>query len=58
MPPERPNLPEHEGAHGSPINWTEEVLVDTRGNIYICDDKWGIFILRYTGKGQPKPTAK
>jgi len=58
MPPERPNLPEHGGAHGSPINWTEEVLVDTRGNIYICDDKWGIFILRYTGKGQPKPTAK
>ena len=58
MPPEREGLPDHGGAHGSPVNWTEEVLVDTRGNIYICDDKWGIFVLRYTGKGQPKPTAK
>ena len=58
LPPEREGLPDHGGAHGSPINWTEEVLVDTRGNIYICDDKWGVFILRYTGKGQPKPTAR
>jgi len=57
MPPEREGLPEHGGAHGSPVNWTEEVLVDTRGNIYICDDKWGVFVLRYTGKGQPKATA-
>jgi hypothetical protein len=32
--------------------------VDTRGNIYITDKNWGIFILRYTGAGQPKPMAK
>jgi hypothetical protein len=58
MPPERDGLPDHGGAHSSPVNWTEEVLVDTRGNIYIADNKWGVFVLRYTGKGQPKPTAK
>lgn len=55
MPPERPNLPAQTGAHASPIDWTEEVSVDTRGNIYINDDKWGTFVLRYTGKA---PAAK
>jgi hypothetical protein len=58
MPPERPGLPEQAGNHASPINWSEEVAVDTRGYIYLNDDKWGTFILKYTGKGQPKPTAK
>ena len=53
MPPERPNLPEHGGAHGSPINWSEEIAVDARGNVYMHDDKWGLFIMRYTGK-EPK----
>jgi hypothetical protein len=43
---------------GKLVNQTEDVLVDTRGNIYITDKQWGLFILRYTGKGQPKPTAK
>ncbi len=57
MPPERPDAPQTAGAHASPINWTEEVAVDTRGNIYIDDDKWGIFVLRYRGPGQPSPTA-
>jgi hypothetical protein len=37
---------------------TEDVLVDTRGNIYITDKQWGLFILRYTGEGEPRPTAK
>ena len=37
---------------------TEDVIVDTRGNIYITDKQWGLFILRYTGKGEPAPTAK
>jgi hypothetical protein len=32
--------------------------VDTRGNIYITDKQWGLFILRYTGEGEPRPTAK
>jgi hypothetical protein len=50
IPPERPNLPEHGGAHGSPVNWSEETAVDTRGNVYVNDDKWGTWILRYTGK--------
>lgn len=53
MPPERPNLPEHGGAHGSPVNWSEELAVDARGNVYMHDDKWGLFIMRYTGK-EPK----
>jgi hypothetical protein len=50
IPPERPGLPEHAGAHASPVNWSEEVAVDARGNIYLNDDKWGTFVLRYTGK--------
>lgn len=58
MPPERPDAPEHEGAHASPINWSEEVAVDTRGNIYLNEDKWGTFVLRYKGAGQPAPTAR
>jgi hypothetical protein len=57
LPPERPNAPQTAGAHASPINWSEEVAVDTRGNIYMDEDKWGIFILRYKGPGQPAPTA-
>ena len=36
----------------------EDVLVDTRGNIYITDKQWGLWILRYTGQGQPAPTAR
>jgi hypothetical protein len=39
------------------VNQTEDVLVDTRGNIYITDKQWGVFVLRYTGKGQPRATA-
>jgi hypothetical protein len=34
------------------VSQTEDVLVDTRGNIYITDKNWGIFILGYTGAGQ------
>jgi hypothetical protein len=40
------------------VTQTEDVLVDTRGNIYITDKQWGLFVLRYTGKGEPAPTAK
>jgi hypothetical protein len=58
MPPERPGARAEHGAHASDVNWTEEVVVDTRGNIYIADTKWGVWVLRYTGKGQPAPTAK
>ena len=32
------------------MNQTEDVLVDTRGNIYITDKQWGLWILRYTGQ--------
>jgi hypothetical protein len=53
MPPERPGLPAKSGAHASPIDWSEEIAVDARGNIYMNDDKWGTFVLRYTGP-QPK----
>jgi hypothetical protein len=40
------------------VSQTEDVLVDTRGNIYIDDKHWGLWILRYTGEDQPAPTAK
>jgi hypothetical protein len=50
LPPERPNLPSQAGAHASPIDWSEELAVDARGNIYMNDDKWGLFVLRYTGE--------
>jgi hypothetical protein len=39
------------------VSQTEDVLVDTRGNIYITDKNWGLFILRYTGKGEPVANA-
>jgi hypothetical protein len=40
------------------VTQTEDVLVDTRGNIYITDKQWGLWILRYTGPDEPAPTAK
>jgi hypothetical protein len=40
------------------VSQTEDVLVDTRGDIYITDKNWGLFILRYTGTGEPAPTAQ
>jgi hypothetical protein len=40
------------------VNQTENVLVDTRGNIFVTDRQLGLFVLRYTGQGEPKPTAK
>lgn len=39
------------------VSETEDVLVDTRGYIYITDKQWGLFVLKYTGKGEPAPTA-
>ena len=50
MPPERANMPAQSGAHASEINWSEELAVDARGNIYMNDDKWGLFVLRYSGE--------
>jgi len=52
MPPERPDAPKQTGAHASPVDWAEEIAVDARGNIFMNDDKWGLFVLRYTG---PEP---
>ncbi len=31
------------------VNQTEDVAVDARGNIYISDKQWGLFVLRYDG---------
>jgi hypothetical protein len=53
MPPERPGLAAQSGAHASEVNWSEEIAVDARGNIFMNDDKWGLFVLRYTG-AEPK----
>lgn len=52
IPPERPGMP-HRDVYFSEINWSEDVAVDTRRNIFLTDDKWGLFILRHTGK-EPK----
>jgi hypothetical protein len=40
------------------VNQSEDVLVDTRGNIYVTDKQWGLWVLRYSGPDQPTPTAK
>jgi hypothetical protein len=39
------------------VTQTEDVLVDTRGNMCVPDKQWGLFVLRYTGKGESAPTA-
>lgn len=38
---------------GKLVTQTEDVLADTRGNIYITDKQWGLWVLRYTGKDAP-----
>jgi hypothetical protein len=40
------------------VTQTEDVLVDTRGYIYMTDKQWGLWILRYTGPDQPAPTDR
>jgi hypothetical protein len=40
------------------VTQTEDVLVDTRGYIYITDKNWGMWILRYSGPDQPAPTDR
>jgi hypothetical protein len=40
------------------VNQTQDVLVDTRGYIYITGSAWGIWILRYTGPDQPAPRTR
>ena len=58
IPPERPDAPKHSGPHESPINWTEDVLVDARGYIYITDDKWGVWILKDSAPAQGAPSSR
>jgi len=40
------------------VTQTEDVLVDTRGYIYVTDKNWGLWILRYNGPNQPAPTDR
>jgi len=40
------------------VNQTEDVLVDTRGYLYVTDKNWGLWVLRYTGPDQPAPTDR
>ncbi len=40
------------------VNQTEDVLVDTRGYVYITDKNWGLWIARYTGPDQTAPTDR
>lgn len=44
--------------HTRLVQQTEDVLVDTRGNVYVDDKQWGLWILRYTGADQPAPTDR
>lgn len=44
---------------GKLVTQTEDVLVDTRGYVYITDKQWGVFILKYTGEGAtPSPAQQ
>jgi hypothetical protein len=45
-------------SNGKPNTQTEEVAVDRRGNIYVNDRQWGLWVLRYAGPDEPAPTAK
>jgi hypothetical protein len=40
------------------VTQTEDVLVDTRGYVYLTDKNWGLWIVRYTGPDQPAPTDR
>ena len=40
------------------VTQTEDVLVDTRGYIYVTDKNWGLWILRYSGPDQPAATDR
>jgi hypothetical protein len=40
------------------VTQTEDVLVDTRGFIYVTDKQWGLWVLRYTGPDQPAATDR
>jgi hypothetical protein len=56
IPPDPPKVP---GARPSvPVAQTEDVLVDTRGNVFVTDKTWGLFVLRYSGPDQPAPTDR
>jgi hypothetical protein len=56
IPPNPNSIP---GARPSvPVNQTEDVLVDTRGYVYVTDKTWGLWVLRYTGTDQPAPTDR
>ncbi len=59
-------------AHLATVNWglsidpvpatklvqqTEDVVVDWGGTTYITGKQWGLFVLRYTGKGAAAPAA-
>jgi hypothetical protein len=54
MPPERPDVPGTKSPT-SDVNTSQELAVDSRGNIFMNDDKWGMFVLRYTGKSAVAP---
>ena len=56
--PPNPSAPKRAQGGMVSVNQTQDVIVDTRGYIYITDSAWGIWILRYNGRGQPAPTAK
>jgi hypothetical protein len=40
------------------VTQTEDVLVDTRGYIYVTDKNWGVWILRCRESDQPAPTDR
>src|SRR5882672_4847306 len=40
------------------VTQTEDVLVDTRGYVYVTAKNWGVWVLRYGGPDQPAPTDR
>ncbi len=40
------------------VTQTEDVAVDARGNIYVSDKQWGLFILRYDGPEAARRAAE
>jgi hypothetical protein len=40
------------------VTQTEDVLVDTRGNIFLTDKQWGLWVARYTGPSAPAISSR
>lgn len=55
IPPDHPNRTVARKGYPPSGDWAEDIAVDARGNIYMTDNQWGLWVMRYTGKRQPLP---